>query len=44
MSFALTLVRLEGALRKPGCALCQLEHESVLSTANHLLWEHTNDP
>ncbi len=44
MPFALTLVRLEEALRKPGCAVCRLEHEAALSAVDHLLWEHTNDP
>jgi hypothetical protein len=44
MPFALTLVRLEEALRKPGCAVCRLEHEAALNAVDHLLWEHTNDP
>lgn len=44
MPFALTLIRLEEALRKPGCAVCRLEHEAALSAVDHLLWEQTNDP
>jgi hypothetical protein len=44
MPFALTLVRLEEALRKPGCAVCRIEHEAALNAVDHLLWEHTNDP
>lgn len=44
MPFALTLIRLEEALRKPGCAVCRLEHEAALNAVDHLLWEQTNDP
>lgn len=44
MAFALSIVTLEEALGKPGCALCRLEHEAAIRLIDTLLWENTNDP
>lgn len=44
MAFALSIVTLEEALEKPGCAVCRLEHEAAIRLINTLLWENTNDP
>ncbi|GAP06856.1 hypothetical protein ATHL_01720 [Anaerolinea thermolimosa] len=44
MAFALSIVTLEEALEKPGCAICRLEHEAAIRWIDTLLWENTNDP
>jgi len=44
MAFALSIVTLEDALKKPGCAICRLEHEAAVRLIDTLLWENTNDP
>jgi len=44
MAFALTLVHLEEALRKPGCPICRLGDEASRRSADSFLWENVNDP
>jgi hypothetical protein len=44
MAFALSIVRLEEALKNPGCPVCRLEHEAAIQSIDSFLWENTNDP
>jgi len=44
MPFALTLVHLEEALKKPGCPICRLGDEAARRSVDSFLWENVNDP
>jgi hypothetical protein len=44
MAFALSIVKLQEALEKPGCPVCRLEHEAAIHSIDNFLWENTNDP
>lgn len=44
MAFALSIVKLEEALSKPGCPICRLKHESAQRSASTFLYENTLDP
>jgi hypothetical protein len=44
MAFALSIVKLQEALEKPGCPACRLEHEAAMRSIDTFLWENTNDP
>jgi len=44
MAFALSVIRLEEALNKPGCAVCRLAHETAIHSMDSFLWENSNDP
>jgi hypothetical protein len=44
MAFALSIVKLQEALEKPGCPICRLEHEAAVRSIDTFLWENTNDP
>jgi hypothetical protein len=44
MAFALSIVRLEEALKKPGCPVCRLGHEAAIQSLDSFLWENINDP
>lgn len=43
MSFALTIVKLEEALRKRGCPVCRLENTAAAHSIDTFLWENVND-
>lgn len=43
MAFALSIVNLQEALKKPGCPVCRLEHEAAVQSVDAFLWENTND-
>lgn len=44
MSFALTINRLENALKEAGCPLCRLERQTASQAIDTFLWENVNDP
>lgn len=44
MAFALSIVMLTEAMKKPGCPVCRLEHEVAIHSLDSFLWESTNDP
>ncbi len=44
MAFVLSIIKVEDALKKPGCAICRLEHEAALRAIDSLLWENITDP
>jgi hypothetical protein len=44
MAFALSIVKLEAALKKPGCPVCRMAHEAAEQSIDSFLWENTNDP
>jgi hypothetical protein len=44
MSFALSVIRLEEALARPGCVVCRMAHESAAHSIDSFLWESSNDP
>jgi len=44
MAFALSIVKLQEALEKPGCPACRLEYDAAVSSIDSFLWENTNDP
>lgn len=44
MAFALSIVKLEEAMKKPGCPVCRIQHEDAQRAADTLLWELTNEP
>lgn len=44
MPFALSIVKLEEAMKKPGCPVCRIQHEDAQRAADTLLWELTNEP
>jgi len=41
---SLLIDRLEEAMRKTGCPICRLEHETAIRSIDSFLWEYTNDP
>ncbi len=44
MAFALSIVMLEEALKKPGCPVCRMAHDAAIHSVDSFLWENTNDP
>jgi hypothetical protein len=44
MAFALSVLKLEDALKKPGCAICRIGFEASVQSINAYLWEKTLDP
>jgi hypothetical protein len=44
MAFALSVVMLEEALKKPGCPVCRMSHDAAIHSVDSFLWENTNDP
>ena len=44
MAFALSIVKLEEAMKKPGCPICRIQHEEAARAVETLLWELTNEP
>ena len=44
MAFALTVIKLEEALRLPGCPVCRLGKEAASRAIDAFLWEHVTDP
>jgi hypothetical protein len=44
MAFALTINRLEEALRQPGCPVCRLGRAAAERAIDAFLWEHVTDP
>jgi len=44
MAFALSIVKLEEAMKKPGCPICRIQHDDALKAVDTLLWELTNEP
>jgi hypothetical protein len=43
MAFALSIVKLEEAMKKPGCMICRTEQETAIHTLKSMLWESTTD-
>ncbi len=44
MAFALTAVRIEEAMKQPGCPVCRLGIEAAAHSVDSFLWENVNDP
>ncbi|HMN59143.1 MAG TPA: DUF6062 family protein [Anaerolinea sp.] len=44
MAFALTISKLEEALRQPGCPVCRLGRDAASRAIDAFLWEHVTDP
>ncbi len=44
MAFALTISKLEDALRRPGCPVCRLAKDAASRAIDAFLWEHVTDP
>jgi hypothetical protein len=44
MAFALTISKLEDALRQPGCPVCRLGKDAAARAIDAFLWEHVTDP
>lgn len=43
MAFALSIVKLEEAMKKPGCMICRTEQEAAIHALKSMLWESTTD-
>jgi hypothetical protein len=43
MAFALSIVHLQEVMKKPGCPICRLEHESAVQSIDSFLWENVNN-
>ena len=44
MAFALLIVQLEEAMKKPGCPVCRMQHDAAVHSIDAFLWENVNDP
>lgn len=44
MAFALSLIKIEEALKQEGCPACRLEHNAARMSIDSFLWENVNDP
>jgi hypothetical protein len=44
MAFALLIVHLEEAMKKPGCPVCRMQHDAAVHSIDTFLWENVNDP
>jgi hypothetical protein len=44
MAFALTIVKLEEAMKERGCPVCRLAYEAAIQSIDSFLWENVNDP
>ena len=42
MTFALTIVKMEEAMKKSGCPVCRIEHDAALQTA--VSFTHPGEP
>lgn len=43
MAFAISIIKLEEAIKKDGCPICRRGHESGIRWIESLLWEYIND-
>ena len=44
MTFALTIVKMEEAMKKNGCPVCRIEHDAAIQSVDSFLWENVTDP
>jgi hypothetical protein len=44
MAFALLIVQLEEAMKKPGCPVCRMQYDAAVHSIDAFLWENVNDP
>lgn len=43
MTFALTAVKIEEAMKEPGCLVCRMARQTAVRAVDSFLWEHVND-